>query len=150
MRILRLESEKYSAENKRNYWDDLIKTEEIFDHRFLGRTGKFSWFCPFASSSNHEINVTFSGIDLQDFTKNDIKLLSNQIVKILQKYQAPGYSSFNFPLMRELSKEASLYINAFFIITPRQNVYNNYRNDVNFLGKIHKTHFLSIDPEESK
>ena len=137
-------AKEYYEKNKRNFWEDLIKSERNSD-RFIADNG-FFWYAPFAPRGFDHV----SAIKLKsfvDFDDNDFKALADGIVRVFKAYSELGYNSINFGIFIPL-KEFE-YLATTFDIVARSNLDKFYWCDVFTITKLFDEAYTNKKPEET-
>ena len=146
--LLMTHENNFFEANKINIWNELISEEKKKKQRYIGCSGGVNWYLPFSPLGDYEIRAVFSQSNFLNLQKHEIDFFADSLTNILRIYKSLGISSFNFSLLGLLTEEYHKSSRITFSIIPRQNVYENYRNDINFLGFAQNTRFLIYKPED--
>lgn len=87
----------YRQAHGSNFWDDLVRTEESKNERFLGRIGRSSWFMAFAPmgvAGDVEAVVEQTRCML-DLTDADLLDIGKGLTRAMAAYDRMGIYSFN-------------------------------------------------------
>ncbi|MBV1915923.1 MAG: hypothetical protein KUG72_11095 [Pseudomonadales bacterium] len=89
---------KYHAEHKRNYMEDLIASEKTTGERWVGSHGATEWFVPFSPTGIiGDVIAAFPGkATLADLSADDIREFSEAMNNILNTFTEYGLWSYNF------------------------------------------------------
>jgi galactose-1-phosphate uridylyltransferase len=87
----------YAAENKTNYWDDLVTAEKKNRDRFLGKIGRTTWLSVFAplGSVGDVIATVDSVCSTLELSDDDLFDLATDLTKLMTAYDRIGIYNFN-------------------------------------------------------
>jgi galactose-1-phosphate uridylyltransferase len=87
----------YMAENKSNYWDDLVTAEKKNQDRFLGKIGRTTWLSVFAPlGSVGDVIATVDSVrSTLELTEDDLLDLATGLAKLMSAYDRMGIYNFN-------------------------------------------------------
>ncbi|NHJ01107.1 MAG: hypothetical protein EAX86_03145 [Candidatus Heimdallarchaeota archaeon] len=139
---------KFSEKYRKRIWEELVFEEQKRNQRYLGNSSGVHWILPYSPLGDYEIRAIFPTSNFLDLKEEEIETFCYIVSNIISKYQKLGISSFNFSLIGYLCTKFEKSSNITFSIVPRQNIYENYRNDINFLGFLQNTRFLIYSPED--
>jgi len=100
-KVLIEKADEYFKAYRSNYWDDLVEAERKVEERYLGKLGSVEWLLPFAPlHSLLEVRaIVPRKSNLLQLKDDDLKGLSDGVVRVLKFYFDQGVSSFNFALL---------------------------------------------------
>lgn len=128
---------------------DLAREEERLGVRAVGRLGGWRWFAAYAPQGANEVHAVHE--DAQDFTAlpdGNLEALAEGISRVLGRYGAMGYLSFNYALFSVRRETPAPGFRCFLRIISRQNLSPGYRNDDYFLQKLLHADVAVTAPEE--
>lgn len=149
--LLLEKSKQYAENNKSSYWTDLINEENRLNERYIGKTGDAHWITAFSPAGYNEIQIVWPGKqNFLQFSKRDLKDLSEGLSHVLQVFHSMKLSSFNFscfsaPLNKPVEDPPTFC--CFMRIVNRQNVHPHHRTDDYFLQKLLKNELILNKPE---
>jgi len=93
-------AKNYLETNGTNYWDDLVKTEEISGERYLGRIGRTTWLTAYAPMGvAGDVLAVVDGVrSTLELTDDDLSDLSLGFTKAMAAYDKMGIYNFNMNL----------------------------------------------------
>ncbi len=97
----------YMAENKTNYWDDLVMAEIKNRDRFLGKIGRTTWlsvFAPLGSVGDVIATVDSVGSTIE-LTEDDLFDLATGLTKLMAAYDRMGIYNFNMSFFAGSSQD---------------------------------------------
>jgi len=90
---------RYYHRTGSNFWNDLINEEERRGERWLGRTGGWAWYTPFAPGGFKEVAAALPGKRcVTECSDEELTDLACGIENVQQLYRNAGCNSFNFAL----------------------------------------------------
>jgi len=139
----------YMAENKTNYWDDLVRAEIKTRDRFLGQIGRTTWLSVFAPlGSVGDVMATVDSLrSMLELAEDDLRDLATGLTKLMAAYDRMGIYNFNMSFYAGAQNDdhARLHL----IISPR--IYFNPAigtPDVASLGRLFGESVCMGFPEE--
>jgi len=139
----------YMAENKTNYWDDLVRAEIKTRDRFLGQIGRTTWLSVFAPlGSVGDVMATVDSLrSMLELAEDDLRDLATCLTKLMAAYDRMGIYNFNMSFYAGAQNDdhARLHL----IISPR--IYFNPAigtPDVASLGRLFGESVCMGFPEE--
>ncbi|MBW2489133.1 MAG: hypothetical protein JRE88_17780 [Deltaproteobacteria bacterium] len=87
----------YYEQQRTNFWDDLVKTEETDGRRFLGKIGRTSWLTVYAplGVAGDVLAVVDATRCTLDLTGEDIENLAQGLTNLMAAYDKMGVYNFN-------------------------------------------------------
>ena len=148
--MIRLQHEagqRYAAQHRSSFWEDLVSEERERGERFLGSIGAASWFMAFAPVGFNEVRAVVREREtLLDLTPADITAVADGISRVLQWYSAFGYNSFNLALYSgKLGGCPGFRVNLAMI--TRSGMAPFYRSDAMYLERLHWEAAVDRAPE---
>ena len=124
-------AKRYRHKTGSNYWEDLIAEEEKRGERWVGRTGGWAWYTPFAPGGFKEVAAAMPGKRcITECSEDEISDLARGIDNVQRLYRKAGINSFNFAIYSVAADEASWTL--CFSMVQRANWRPWYRNDRTF------------------
>jgi len=118
----------YYGKTGSNYWEDLIEEEERRGERWIGRTGGWAWYAPFAPMGFKEIAAALPGKRcVTECSDDEMADLARGIDDAQQYYRKSGCNSFNFGFYSVASDEPAWTL--CFRMIMRSNFEPWYRSD---------------------
>jgi galactose-1-phosphate uridylyltransferase len=112
-------SKKYSQREGRIFWDDLIVAEKN-SPRYIGESAGFVWLAPWAPTGAYEVMGISSGkASLLHLDENEIRGLSEGLVKVLKGFSNLGVASVNMGILSAPGAEEEGYYRVNLKITSR-------------------------------
>ncbi len=142
------ESKRYYNDTDENYWLKLIEEERKVKERYIGDTGKISWFTSFVPLGNSEVNGVFRDVSsISELKDGHILDFAAGLKKILDGYASFGIKSFNltFYSARAFEKRDDFCLLMKLISRPTPNKY--YTADAGFMEAMHLERIVESMPE---
>ena len=122
---------KYFQETDSNFWEDLIAEEKRRGERWIGRTGGWAWYTPFAPKGFKEAAAALPNRKcVTECSEAELLDLCRGIENVERYYSRAGCNSFNFALYSMSTPDPAWTLN--FRILIRANWQPWYRNDRSF------------------
>ncbi len=141
--------QRHQEQYGRNFWEELVETEQKNGERYLGRIGDTEWFLPFAPTREDEVNAVVRGkshfLELADA---HWEALGEGLSRVLRYYGAKGLSSFNFAIYSGPLGAGLPYFWMGLKIVSRTSVQPMPVNDVWYSNNLLIDGFVTEPPEE--
>jgi galactose-1-phosphate uridylyltransferase len=97
----------YMAENKINYWDDLVEAETSTRERYLGKIGRTTWLSVFAPlGAVGDVMATVDSVrSTLELTDDDLSDLATGLTKLMTAYDRIGIYNFNMSFFAGSQKD---------------------------------------------
>ena len=145
-------SSRYHKKKSRNYWEDLIKSEQELGLRYIGDSGCVKWIASFAPRSNNEvIGVIRSKTScLTELKNKEIADLGEGLSRIFRGLSSLSLQSFNMNVYSgPLKSEIAEYFLINLRIISRPNLRSMYTSDKGFMEILQEEPIISSVPEET-
>lgn len=139
--------QRYWAENRSCFWEDLVVAERESQQRFLWELGSTAWMTAFSPNGFNEVRAVVRGREtLLEIDDADIVSISTGVSRVLQWYGATGYNSFNLTLFSgPLDGASSFRVNL--VMVTRAAMAPYYRNDSMHMERLHWEAAVDRAPE---
>ncbi len=134
-------AETFYKVHKKQFWDVIEDKDEL-----VVMKGNFLWFAPFAPRGFDHVSA-YSKKPITDMSDEELRELSDGIVRILRAYDELGYNSFNFGVFTSLKNTP--YFGTLFDIVARTPFDRYYWCDVFAITKIYDEAYTNKPPEET-
>lgn len=135
-------SEMFYREKDEIYWDYFWK--RFYENRI--HEGKWRFFTPFAPRGFEHVQGYLKK-GLLELEEDELKELSESIVRILRAYHEFGFNSFNFGIFGPISGISHLPV--VFDIVARTPMDRYYQNDTFAIAKLYDESYTNRKPEET-
>jgi galactose-1-phosphate uridylyltransferase len=121
-------AKRYFEKTGSNFWENLIEEEDRRGKRWIGRTGDWAWYTPFAPGGFKEVAAALPGRkSFEECTDQELTDLARGMDNVQQYYRSAGCNSFNFALY-SISGDESWWTLCFRMLM-RSNWEQWYRSD---------------------
>ncbi|MEK7848054.1 MAG: hypothetical protein AAB270_03945 [Chloroflexota bacterium] len=141
--------QRHQDQYGRNFWEELVDTEQKKGERYLGRIGDTEWLLPFAPTREDEVNAVVQGKShFLELGEADWEALAEGLCRVLRYYGAKGLSSFNLALYSGPLAASLPYFWMGLKIVSRTSVQPMPVNDVWYSNNILIDGFVTEPPED--
>ena len=137
----------YREENRKNYWERLVKFEKLQKERYIGCEGKIEFISVFSPNGMFgEVLAIFTGMRiLTDITGEDWASFQRGLSRILKCFFRMNLNSLNMTLLINLNPCEEFFVQA--RITPRMSMPPWGTSDINYFEKGHNEIIVVLPPE---
>jgi len=130
------------------FWDELIVKERELAQRYIGAVGNTEWLASYAPLGFGDIMAVFrERTSIVDLSDNDLRDLSQGLVKVFQYFQDFNHYSFNLGLYSgEYAGDDSFWVNARMV--TRRLLPPVGASDVSYFEKLHGESIGYKKPEQ--
>lgn len=142
----------YYKKKRKNFWEELIKTEKKLRERFIGETKFFAWIADFAPIRSNSVSGIIKGkiSCITSMKKNEIKDLAFSLSLIFKKMWKIGIRSLNMSIFSSaINQDLSKHFRLNLKIIPRPSFKLGYTSDIGFSEIIHQEYVVDTLPEKT-